>query len=112
MREKELFYIDILDSIEAIFDYVKGIEFEDFKADRKTYQAVIREFEIIGEATKHILNEARNCCPDIPWRSIIDFRNVISHEYFGIRLKTIWDLIFYELPNLKQAIIKLKKEAQ
>ena len=110
MREKTLFYNDILESIEAIFDYVKGLEFEDFETDRKTYQAVIREFEIIGEATKHILNDARECSPDIPWRSIIDFRNVISHEYFGIRLKTIWDLIFYELPNLKKAIIKLSKE--
>jgi uncharacterized protein with HEPN domain len=109
-RSKELFVEDIKESIDAIFEYLVDVDFNEFKKDRKTYQAVIREFEIIGEATKHIFDEAKACCPEIRWRSIIDFRNKINHEYFGINFKIIWDTIFYELPKLKEAIEKLKKE--
>ena len=109
-RSKSMFIQDIVESIDAIFEYVVDVELDDFKNDRKTYQAVIREFEIIGEAVKHIKKEAENCCPEIKWRNIVDFRNKINHEYFGVNFKIIWDTIFYELPKLKKAIEKLKKE--
>jgi len=80
-----LFLDDILESIDAIFEFTEGMEFNDFKNDRKTYHAVIKEFEIIGEATKHIKEEAQKYCNDIDWRAVIAFRNILVHEYFGIR---------------------------
>jgi uncharacterized protein with HEPN domain len=110
LRDKKLFVEDIIESINSIFDYIAGMEYDDFKKDRKTYQAVIKEFEIIGEATKHITKEAQDCCPDIDWKAVVAFRNILVHEYFGIRFKTMWDLIFYELPKLKKAAEKLQKE--
>ena len=109
-RDKNLFLEDILESINAIEDYIKYIDFEDFKKDRKTYQAVIREFEIIGEATKNIYKDLKEIYPTYPWRRIIDFRNKISHEYFGIDFAFLWNTSFDKLPELKKIIQKLIKE--
>ena len=109
-RDKNLFLEDILESVNAIEDYIKYINFDEFKNDRKTYQAVIREFEIIGEATKNIYKDLKRIYPQYPWRRIIDFRNMISHGYFGIDFLTIWNTAFDKLPELKQIIQKLIKE--
>jgi len=109
-RDKSLFLDDILEAIRAIESYVVYIDFDEFKNDRKTYQAVIREFEIIGEATKNIYQDLKNIYPDYPWRKIIDFRNLITHNYFGIDFLTIWNTIFDKLPELKKIIEKISKE--
>jgi len=111
-RNKHLFLNDIIESINAIFDYVKGYELEDFKKDRKTYQAVIREFEIIGEATKNIYDYLNKKYPNYPWRLIVDFRNKISHEYFGVDFVLIWNTIFLKLPELQKIIKEILKETQ
>jgi uncharacterized protein with HEPN domain len=110
LRDKKLYAQDIIESIDAIFEHIEGYEFDEFKNDRKTYQAVLKEFEIIGEAMKNIKDEVKRCCNDFDYRPVIAFRNVLVHEYFGIRFKTVWDLIFYELPKLKKTIEKLIKE--
>ncbi len=109
-RDGELFLNDISESINAIFEYLIDVEFNEFKSNRMMYQAVIREFEIIGEAVKNIYPCLKEAYPKYPFRRIIDFRNRISHEYFGINFKTIWDIIFYELPKLKKIINNIKKE--
>jgi len=109
-RSKELFLNDILESINAIYDYIEGYELEDFKNDRKTYQAVIREFEIIGEAVKNIYDFLQLKEPAYKWRYIIDFRNKINHEYFGVDFTLIWNTVFLKLPELEQIIQKLSKE--
>ncbi|WP_457564756.1 HepT-like ribonuclease domain-containing protein [Caminibacter sp.] len=109
-RSKELFLEDIAESIEAIFEYVKGYELEDFKNDRKTYQAVIREFEIIVEATKNVYDFLKEKYPNYKWRVIIDFRNKINHEYFGIDYVLIWNTIFLKLSELKKIITNILKE--
>ena len=61
-RSNELFLNDIIESIDAIFSYLVDVDFDEFKSDRKTYQAVIREFEIIGEATKNIYECLNKSC--------------------------------------------------
>jgi uncharacterized protein with HEPN domain len=109
-RSKELFLNDILESIDAIYDYVQGYDLEDFKNDRKTFQAFIREFEIIGEATKNIYQFLKEKYPNYKWRYIVDFRNKINHEYFGVDFVLIWNTIFLKLPELKTIIEKLIKE--
>jgi len=110
MRDKNLFIEDILNSIDYIFDYVKGYEFEDFKNDRKTFLAVVKEFEIIAEALKHIILDLEKIDKTYPYKSIIGFRNILVHEYFGINYLTVWNSIFYELPKLKKIVQTLKKE--
>ena len=110
MRDKNLFIEDILNSIDYIFDYVKGYEFEDFKNDRKTFLAVVKEFEIIAEALKHIILDLEKIDKTYPYKSIIDFRNLITYNYFVIDFLIIWNTIFDKLPELKKIIEKISKE--
>jgi len=109
-RDKTLFYEDILDSSKAILEYVNGYELESFTKDRKTYSAVIREFEIIGEATKHIINDVKEKYPEIRWRDMVDFRNILIHEYFGVNFTIVWNTIHCELPKLIKIIEKILKD--
>lgn len=101
-REWRLFIEDILESIELIEGYVKNIEFKDFAKDRKTIDAVVRNFEIIGEASKYISEGIKNKYPDIDWKGMIGLRNRIAHEYFGISLEIVWNILKEELPKLKE----------
>ena len=92
-RNPRLYCDDILESGSAILDYVEGLSFEDFCDDRKTYSAVIREFEIIGEAVGKLPGSFRERSPDVEWQDIKDFRNLLSHEYFGVDLEIVWKII-------------------
>jgi len=103
-RKIKLYINDILESIDAIESYLKHTTFEEFKNDRKTYSATIREYTIIGEAISNIIDELNQNFPEYSWRMIKDFRNFIVHEYFGIDYQIIWDLTKKELPELKKKI--------
>ena len=103
-RDPRLYFEDILDSGSAIFDFVKGLSFEDFCDDRKTQSAVIREFEIIGEAVGKLPEQYRERRPDVEWQDIKDFRNLLSHEYFGVDLEIVWKIIEDDLPALMDAV--------
>lgn len=99
-RDVRLYMNDILESAQAIQTYVKGFTLETFSHDRKTYSAVIREFEIIGEAVGKLPDEIKQQHPNVPWLDIKDFRNILTHEYFGIDLEIVWKVIYDELPLL------------
>jgi len=77
-----------------------NFDFEKFRADSKTIDAVVRNFEIIGEAASHMPEEMVASHPDIPWQDMRDMRNVLAHEYFGINEKIIWETIQNDLPPL------------
>jgi uncharacterized protein with HEPN domain len=96
-----------LESSNAILDYVEGLSFDDFNADRKTYSAVIREFEIIGEAVGKLPESFKERHPEIEWQDIKDFRNLLSHEYFGIDLEIVWRIIEDDLPSLIDATTEI-----
>ena len=106
-REWKLFVEDILESIGLIEDYVKGMDFNEFKKDRKTIDAVVRNFEIIGEASRNIPEEIKNKYPDIDWKGMIGLRNRIAHEYFGVNLTIIWNILKNDLPLLKEKIKRI-----
>jgi uncharacterized protein with HEPN domain len=103
-RDCRLYCADILDSGNAILEFVKGSTFEQFCSDRKTYSAVIREFEIIGEAVGKVPEGLKRKRPDVQWQDIKDFRNLLSHEYFGVDLEIVWKIIEDDLPVLMDAI--------
>ncbi len=86
------------------------MDFEQFRSDTKTVDAVVRNFEIIGEAAAHVPEEIVADHPEIPWQDMRDMRNVLAHEYFGINENIIWDTIQDDLsrlvPQLKSLLEK------
>jgi uncharacterized protein with HEPN domain len=97
----KLFVEDVLESLTRIGNYTENMDFEDFRADRKTIDAVVRNFEIIGEASRSIPNEIKEKYENVDWKGIIGLRNRIAHEYFGISTTIIWHILKEELPPLK-----------
>ena len=100
-REWKLFVEDILESIELIEKQIGNLEFNDFSKDRKTIDAVVRNFEIIGEASKYIPDYIKEKHADVDWIGIVGLRNRIAHEYFGISLEIVWNIVKQELPKLQ-----------
>jgi uncharacterized protein with HEPN domain len=95
---------DILECIGKIEKYTAGLNFKDFSNDEKTIDAVVRNFEIIGEAANKIDESIKNDNNDIEWRKMIGLRNRVIHDYLGVDLEIIWYIITYELQNLKEKL--------
>ena len=104
-RKDEIFLFDILVAILKIEEVSKKFDnSQDLLYSFTDWDSVIREFEIIGEATKHLIN--KNILSK-EYRAIVDFRNLIIHKYFGIDEEIIWNIIHKELPKFKKTILKL-----
>lgn len=99
-RDANLLVGDILDSAYKILDYTAGQSFEDFTKDSKTVDAVIRNFEIIGEAANRLPEKFKDNYPDIDWHRIKGFRNRIVHDYFGIDYSIVWLIKETFLPQM------------
>ena len=99
-RRDELFLQDILRACHKVLSFTSGLERKQFFADEKTYDAVLRNLEIIGEATKHVSEETRKSFPAIEWRKIGAFRDIVAHEYFGIDENILWDIVANKVPAL------------
>lgn len=99
-RDISDYLTDIRDAIAEVEEFTKGMTFENFAADKKTINAVIRSLEVIGEATKHIPDDFRRKHPDIPWNKMAGMRDVLIHDYMGVDLKTVWKVAIERLPEL------------
>lgn len=98
---------DITDAIEKIQKYTMGMSFSEFHADDRTIDAVLRNLEVIGEAARHVPPHVTGRYPDVPWDKMRALRNIVAHEYFGVKLPIIWETIERRLPPLKAALYKL-----
>ena len=98
---------DILQAITFIREYVKDMDYKAFEADRKTQDAVIRNLEIIGEAARTVPEEVRDKAAEIEWYKIIALRNILIHEYFGVNLKIVWDVIQNKLDAVESTCQRL-----
>lgn len=103
-RNTFLLLDDMLQSARKIKRYVKDHDFESFKSDDKTMDAVVRNFEIIGEAANRIDSDFRYSNPEIEWNRIRGFRNRIVHEYFGIDYEIVWQIINEYLDKFMDSI--------
>ena len=109
-RDPVLYISDIILSMERVQEYITDLDFQKFKWDYKTVDAVIRNFEIIGEATKNLPSELKEKYPNIPWEEMYRLRNRISHEYFGVDYEIIWDIATNHLPTNYKDVIKVLED--
>ena len=107
-REPILLLEDIIESIQKIKIYTSGLSLDDFLKDDKTIDAVIRNFEIIGEASNRIPNEIRDKFQLVNWHRIRGFRNRIVHDYMGIDYEIVWEIIEKDLEELKNKIQEIR----
>jgi uncharacterized protein with HEPN domain len=106
-RKSKLLLEDILDSAEKIITYTQSLTFGEFIQDSKTIDAVMRNFEIIGEAANRLPDELKDNNPEIDWHKIRGLRNRIVHAYFGINYHIIWSIIEDYLDEMITAIKRL-----
>jgi uncharacterized protein with HEPN domain len=111
LRRWEHRIADIIEAIEVVLEYTAAMSFEQFVSDRKTIDAVIRNFIIIGEAASHLPEDFIAMHPDLPWREMRDMRNIAVHEYFAVDNEIVWETLKKNLPPLLLLLRELIKSS-
>jgi len=106
-RPIDLLPNDICQAIDRIEQYIENLSFDAFSEDQKSVDAVVRNLEIIGEAANRLPDELKEKYSEIEWHKVVGLRHRIVHEYFGIDLEIIWQILQKDLPALKQKIIQI-----
>ncbi|RME09631.1 MAG: DUF86 domain-containing protein [Ardenticatenia bacterium] len=99
-RTERAFLNDIQEAIHRITEYTAGMTYQTFLKDTKTQDAVVRNLEIIGEASKNVSSKLRERYPDIPWKGMAGMRDRLIHHYFGVNLDIVWQIVVDELPKV------------
>ena len=103
-RNPEVLLADILNAMEKISRYTTGIDHAEFLIDDKTIDAVARNIGIIGEVASQLPDDFKNANPGIPWSQVKGMRNRIIHDYFGLDLEILWEVIQHDLPDLESRV--------
>ena len=106
-RDASLLLQDMRESMQKIARYVAGMDRAAFLADDKTVDAVVRNVEIIGEASKQMPEEFKTRYSQVPWQQMAGMRNRIVHDYAGVDLELVWDVVTKSLPVLESQIAKV-----
>lgn len=109
MRDHNLYLDDILEAIKRIEKYTKGLTVQKLKKDELVIDGVVRNLEIIGEAAKNIPAQIKEKYPDVEWKKIAGLRDILAHEYFGIDIEVVWDIVANKLPILTGQIREIYK---
>jgi uncharacterized protein with HEPN domain len=110
-REWRFYVDDMIGFTEAVLSYTDGLDQEGFVRSRITYDATLRNLELIGEAAGHLPESARNLAPEVPWRQLVATRNRLIHGYLGIDNDTLWSIIRDDLPPLLASLQALRARA-
>ena len=108
-RDKD-FLGDITEAMNLISLYTKGLTYRKFLEDRKAQDAVVRNLEVIGEASKNIAAAFKAKDPDVPWKKVAGLRDKLIHFYFGIDYKIVWSIVKKELPKLRKQVKEILKQ--
>lgn len=111
-RTAAAYIYDIIDCIRKIEVYTRGLTYERFQNAELVQDGVVRNLELIGEAAKHIPEDIRMQHPHIEWKKICGMRDILVHEYFGLDLELIWDVVATKIPALKKDIKKIKTSSK
>ena len=108
-RDYKVYLEDILHAIAKVREYTAGFSQGDFARDGKTFDAVIRNLEVIGEAVKAVPEAIRSQHPEADWKKMAGLRDLLIHRYFGINVEIVWDIIQNKLPALEEQIRRFLK---
>ena len=106
-KDNSVYLKHVMDSVKRIEEYTKDVGKEQFMAKPIIQAAVIREIEIIGEATKMIDNKFKETHNSIPWKSMAGMRDKLIHGYFGVDLESVWKTVQEDIPFLKKELNKI-----
>lgn len=109
MKDNKLYLINIAEGIRRIEAYTRDGQ-RAFMQSPMIQDAVIRNFEVIGEAAKRVSDEFKPGHPDVPWRRVAGFRDVLIHDYMGVDLNEVWNIVERDLSNLKREIEAILQE--
>lgn len=101
MKDNSIYISHILDAIKDIKEFTKGMNKKQFLKNKMAEHAIVRNIEVIGEASKNISKDFRERHNDIPWQDIIKMRNKVTHFYFGISYETVWEVVRRDIPALE-----------
>ena len=107
-RDDSIFIEYILDSIQAIEEFSKNMSKDELTINRMKKDAIVREIEIIGEAAKNVSESFKKRHNEIKWKNIIGTRDVMIHQYFGVNLDVVWNIIQEDLSKLKKQLENIK----
>lgn len=106
-RDYSVYLSDMLDAIDCVATYTEGYSIGKLRNDRKTLDAVVRNLEIIGEAAKNVPQRVRSRHPEIDWKKLAGLRDILIHQYFGIDIEIVWDVVVNKLPALNDNVRKI-----
>jgi uncharacterized protein with HEPN domain len=109
VKDDSLYLRHILEAIDRVQAYTAGGP-DAFRGDLKTQDAVVRNLQIIGEAAKKVSKETRTAHPDVPWREMTGMRDRVVHDYFGVSLDIVWDVVQNHLPSLREKVLRALPE--
>ena len=109
-RDYRLYLEDILEAAQKIENYTEGLSFQQFIQDEMRLDAVLRNLEIIGEATKNLPSELRDKYPAVDWRKVAGLRDIVIHAYFNIDNNIIWDIVQNKLPDLQSYVATILEQ--
>lgn len=107
MRPHELYLRGIIEAAEAIERFIAGLSKAEFERDELRQSAVIQKLTVIGEAVARLPDSLRNKYPNVPWKAIVGFRNVVVHAYFSVDMDIVWDTATGDVPDLHDKVMAI-----
>ena len=109
-HDPKLYLTHISDSVNQIESYLRGVSEEDYHNSKQVQDAIIRQFEIIGEATKNISDDFKKLHPEVPWRQMAGMRDVLIHGYIDVDIDLVYNTARDQIPRLKEQLVKLLQD--
>jgi uncharacterized protein with HEPN domain len=111
-RDFRLYLEDIIEAAKAAREYVAGMGKDELAKDRRTTDAVVRNLEIVVEAAKKLPAQVKHDHPEVEWKKIAGLRDILVHDYFGIDMDIVWDVVQNKLPALAEHVQRILDESR